>query len=193
MKVKPLYSYSAGVLVDAEGNALAVRSAQMQAEYLFDNATEGAIAALALEGANFLLLRVRLAEIAPAPDTFNEAALARLRELLKKTEEKRVAVVLSIESEENPAVAGSLFIDAAEHAARRVKDCSSLIGFAVPQWAGGDFLLEMAARLEKKHPTLLFFIPPNSKSGEAWKRGGESGKDQHTPFVAPDFWPCNWL
>lgn len=188
MKVKPLFSYNEGFLIDAGGNALSVAPAQMRVGDL-SAFSEDDIAALSAEGINLALLRIALDTIAPAPDSFNEAALARLREILKAAEEKRIGAVLSIEP------ANELFISAAEHAARRLKDCAALIGFAVPEGADREFLSELAARFEKKHPTLLFFVSPQAKSAAEQPKlqSGESKATCPAPFVSSEFWPQAWL
>lgn len=189
MKVKPLFSYNEGFLIDAGGNALSVAPAQMRVGDL-SAFSEDDIAALSAEGINLALLRIGLDTIAPAPDSFNEAALARLREILKAAEEKRIGAVLSIE----PAANG-LFISAAEHAARRLKDCAALIGFAVSEGAGREFLSELATRFEKKHPTLLFFVSPQAKSAaeQPKPQSSESKATCPAPFVSSEFWPQAWL
>lgn len=185
MKVKPLFSYSEGSLGDAEGNALVASPAQLLIDDLSAGVAESDMAALAGKGANLILLRISLEKIALPPDSYNEAALARLREILKSAEEKRVAAVLSIEDDSRGA-SPDLLVGAAEHSARRLKDCASLIGLAMPNWAGEGFLLELAARLGRKHPTLLFFVPPG-------KEGGESAGSCRAPFVSPEFYPKAWL
>lgn len=194
MKVKPLYSYNAGVLTDAEGSAIVSSPARLRIEDFSAGVAEADVSALAAKGANLILFCVALDTIMPAPDSFNEAALARLREVLKKAEEKRVAAVLAIESRSEGA-ANELFISAAEHAARRLKDCASLIGFAAPQEADEGFLLQIEARLKKKHPTQLIFIPPrgngNACGDEAQGIKGE--KLQRLPFVSQEFYPQVWL
>ena len=192
MKAKPLYSYSAGRLTDAEGNAVVASPAQLRIDDFAAGLAEAGMAALAEKGANLILMRLSLDMIAPESDAFNEAALSRLREVLKKAEEKRVAAVIAMEcaGEAKPSDASEPFIGAAEHTARRLKDCSSLIGFAAPQWADDNFLLSLAARLEKKHPTLLVFIPPGG-GGQA--QGDESAKLRRPPFVSPEFYPQGWL
>ena len=199
MKVKPLYSYNAGVLTDAEGSAIVSSPARLRIEDFSAGVAEADVSALAAKGANLILFCVALDTIMPAPDSFNEAALARLREVLKKAEEKRVAAVLAIESRrevaEREGAANELFISAAEHAARRLKDCASLIGFAAPQEADEGFLLQIEARLKKKHPTQLIFIPPrgngNACGDEAQGIKGE--KLQRLPFVSQEFYPQVWL
>ena len=187
MKAKPLYSYSAGVLTDAEGNAVVARPAQLRIQDFSASLAEADMVALAAKGANLILLRISLNAIAPAPDTFNEVALARLREILKSAEEKLVVAVLSVEE----ATQDELFINAMAHAARRLKDCASLIGFAAPQGAEKSFLLELEARLGKKHPNLLIFIQPCNNGGGEQARGNESLL--RPPFVAPDLWSRSWL
>ena len=193
MKAKPLYSYSSGVLTDAEGNAVAARPARLAIEDFSAGVAEADVSELAASGANLILLCVSLGAIAPSPDSFNEVALARLREILKKAEEARVAAVLSIEDERDGAIPDmrDYLAGAAEHAARRLKDCAGLMGFAAPQWADETLLLELEARLKKKHPTLLVFIPPRGNCGEA--QGAKGGELSRHPFVPPEFYPEGWL
>lgn len=180
------------MLTGADGNSFPVNAAELTASVSFfsENSAEFALASLSEKGVNMLLLRIELSKIAAQPGLFDEAILARLREVLKSAEKKRIGVVLSIDAE-NPVAASELFISAAEHTARRVKDCAGLVGFAVPRGASAEFLSELGARFEKKHPTLLFFLPPQEKSKEA--QMGRTAGDCHAPFVSPEFWPEAWL
>lgn len=65
---------------------------------------------------------------------YNEELLASLREYLKKLEEnKKFAFIVPVSQKEfNDADCTSEFIAAMVHLARRIKDCTSVLGFAIP-------------------------------------------------------------
>ena len=195
MKVEPLFSFKGGILAGAGGKEFPAVPAQMRLEDFSAGVAEANIATLAAEGANLILLRLNLSQIALKPASFNEAALSRLREILKTAEERSAGAVLSIEDERDAASpsAQADLISAAEHTARRLKDCASLIGFAVPEGAGQEFLLELEARFEKKHPTLLFFVPPQAtKEAEGGEKDSVEKQACRPPFVSPMLWPRAW-
>ena len=69
------------------------------------------------------------------PGVYNEEILAALRTYLKKLEENGRFAFIVPEAEESLSDADSAgsFISAMVHTARRVKDCKSVIGFALPE------------------------------------------------------------
>lgn len=103
---------------------------------------------------------------------YNEEALAALRSYLKVLEGARCPaflVPLAGEPLSDPDETDS-FIKAAAHTARRVKDCASVVGFAVPQefLDGGASCFGEDSRaawftgeLSAKHAHYLFFVDEN--------------------------------
>ncbi|QTQ12745.1 hypothetical protein HRI96_11385 [Treponema parvum] len=104
---------------------------------------------------------------------YNETALASLRDFLKAIEKSEINVVIAPRLENDSDIrslqAGSSdsqgsFIAAVSHAARRIKDCESVIGFAIPEklLAGGllgekSLAAEYISELKKKHEHYIFF------------------------------------
>ena len=69
------------------------------------------------------------------PGVYNEEILAALRTYLKKLEDNGRFAFIVPKSEESLSDADSAgsFISAMVHTARRIKDCESVIGFALPE------------------------------------------------------------
>ena len=90
-------------------------------------------------------------------ESYNEAFLAALRESLKALETLQLYVFISpsagqesLDSQE----AKDAFIASMSHCARRIKDCASVVGFAVPpQLDAAQFMAE----LSRKHSHYVFF------------------------------------
>ncbi len=188
MKVEPIFSFRGGFLVPPVGTAVPAKPAQIQVKSLFEGAAEAKIAALAEEGFNLFLLRVSLLEIASDYNSFNEAFLARLREILKSAEKNNIGAVIQILPDENaPHSDAELLLSSIEHTARRLKDCSALLGFTLAAEAGSEFHAEAAIRLKKKHPSLIFFIEPSLKGDPS------PPFDYSEPFIGPALWPRAWV
>ncbi|QTQ15279.1 hypothetical protein [Treponema parvum] len=103
---------------------------------------------------------------------YNETALASLRDFLKAIEKSELNVIIAPRLENDSDIrslqAGSSdsqgsFIAAVSHAARRIKDCESVIGFAIPEkllvCGPGEKSLaaEYISELKKKHEHYIFF------------------------------------
>ena len=89
-------------------------------------------------------------------ESYNEAFLADLRDYLKSMEEKKhFAVIVPVAdtdcstSEKKEALTASM-----KHCARRIKDCTSVIGFAIPQEADSGYFCD---ELSQKHSHYVFF------------------------------------
>lgn len=88
-------------------------------------------------------------------DSYNEELLAALREFLKELEEKKAFAFI------NPVCDAPCQTElqkenltlSMKHAARRIKDCTSVIGFAIPQESSSDFFIE---ELSAKHKQYIF-------------------------------------
>lgn len=102
-----------------------------------------------------------------APDEFDESFLANLRENLKNAENNDVvfcikpvinATSLSAEEAEN---LNKLFY----HIARRIKDCSCVVGFVLPKFDSNSNIEQTTSlinMLKKKHPEYVYIL--NSKN-----------------------------
>ena len=109
----------------------------------------------------FSILQIDWSDIGKDEGSYNEAFLADLREFLKSQEEqKRYAIIEPITKDaikqgSNESIS---LIASAKHCARRIKDCTSVIGFVVPaQCAAQDFIDE----LKQKHGHYIFFSNSN--------------------------------
>ena len=86
---------------------------------------------------------------------YNEEFLAGLRDWLKALEEKKVfAFFVPVAGGALSAEEGVVFTASMKHCARRIKDCTSVVGFAVPD--GIDVAL-FEVELHEKHGQYVFF------------------------------------
>ncbi len=102
------------------------------------------------------LLMVTWASIGFDEESYNESFLAELRDVLKALEEAgKYAVILpSAEDEVLSEEQKEAFIAGCKHCARRIKDASSVIGFAIPKDVNADFFIE---ELSAKHKHYIYF------------------------------------
>ena len=104
---------------------------------------------------------VRWSEVEPETEAYDEAFLANLRDELKALEPQDAFVYIdAVFDREGDA---AQFTAAMKHCARRIKDCVSVAGFAIPgQIAGGGFAegspaAEFVEELSHKHAQYVFF------------------------------------
>lgn len=101
---------------------------------------------------------VKWSEVEDLPEEYNEEFLAGLRDELKALEEKKEFAFIEPVFDKQPAGDSSIeqFTAAMKHTARRIKDCSSVIGFAIPAEieAEKDFYI---SELLQKHQQYCFF------------------------------------
>ena len=110
------------------------------------------------EGKNF---PVKWSDVEGNPEEYNEDFLAKLRDELKSLEEKKEFVF--IEPIFDKAADAEQFTAAMKHCARRIKDCVSVIGFAIPNeiFENRAFYTE---ELSTKHAHYCFFCKKNAES-----------------------------
>lgn len=101
---------------------------------------------------------VKWNEVEGAPEEYNEEFLAQLRDELKSLEEKEEFVFIEPVFDKTGLNENSIeqFTAAMKHTARRIKDCISVIGFAIPAEVETkkDFYI---AELSQKHQQYCFF------------------------------------
>lgn len=101
---------------------------------------------------------VKWNEVEGAPEEYNEEFLAQLRDELKSLEEKKEFVFIEPVFDKTGLNENSIeqFTAAMKHTARRIKDCISVIGFAIPAEVETkkDFYI---AELSQKHQQYCFF------------------------------------
>lgn len=95
---------------------------------------------------------------------YDESYLASLRDFLKSMEESGSSAIILADDEGNAqGERAGAFIDAAAHCARRVKDCASVAGFALPDSIAKSESLasKFIESLRAKHPHYVFFASQN--------------------------------
>lgn len=86
---------------------------------------------------------------------YNEEFLAGLRDWLKVLEEKHLsAFIVPVAGRLLSAEEGVAFTASMKHCARRIKDCVSVIGFALPLEVDASFF---ESALREKHGQYIFF------------------------------------
>ncbi len=101
-----------------------------------------------------LVKSVKWSDVEGEAESYNEDYLAKLRDELKLLEEKNLFVFIEPVFDKNADVAQ--FIAAMRHTARRIKDCVSVIGFAIPEQAAAEKDM-FVSELSQKHQQYCFF------------------------------------
>ncbi|MBO6177056.1 MAG: hypothetical protein J6O39_05900 [Treponema sp.] len=89
-------------------------------------------------------------------ENYNEEFLALFRDRLKELEEtsKFAFIVPAADSDCTDEIKKQAFADSMNHCARRIKDCTSVIGFSIPDECNASDFMEL---LLKKHQHYVFF------------------------------------
>ena len=98
-------------------------------------------------------------------ESYNEQFLSDLRDYLKVLDEKQIYVYI------NPVVdcaADTLsrkedLVASFKHCARRIKDCTSVVGFAVPDGADEKYFIE---EMNVKHSHYIYFVKKSVSGAE---------------------------
>lgn len=105
--------------------------------------------------------RVTWSQVEPNADEYDEAFLAALRDELKNLEAQKKFVYIDAVFDKDGTP--EQFTAAMKHCARRIKDCVSVAGFAIPeQLAAGGFAEGAAAanfmlEISQKHAQYVYF------------------------------------
>ena len=105
---------------------------------------------------------VKWSDVEGGPEEYNEDFLAKLRDDLKTLEEKNSFVFIEPVFDKNADY--EQFTAAMKHTARRIKDCISVIGFAIPV----EILANRAYYIEElsaKHQQYCFFCKESAETG----------------------------
>lgn len=104
-----------------------------------------------------MIKKVRWSDVERAEEEYDEAYLARLRDELKSLEEKGEFVFIEPVYDKQ-AIPGQ-FNNAMKHTSRRIKDCASVIGFALPKEVAEDkdVLDDFIQKISEKHPQYVYF------------------------------------
>lgn len=97
-------------------------------------------------------------------NSYNEAFLSNIRSFLKKLEAQSVFVFImpKFSASENFAKQNEAFI----HAARRIKDCSNAVGFAIPSEICHNDAVAFKNSFFEKHPFYIFFVDEKNETIE---------------------------
>ncbi len=102
-----------------------------------------------------LLLELPWTQVGCDESSYNEEFLASFRDFLKALEEKGgYAAIIPLADRKLEAGEGEALTASFKHCARRIKDCASVAGFAVPEGLDADFFME---ELSAKHEQYVFF------------------------------------
>lgn len=116
---------------------------------------------VSLAGKNF---PVQWSSVESRAEEYDEDFLARLRDELKEREAKGEFVF--IEPVFDKSAGSEQFTAAMKHCARRIKDCASVIGFAVPEQVFDEREFYMT-ELSAKHAQYCFFCKKPCESDVA--------------------------
>lgn len=107
----------------------------------------------------FACIELPWTQIGCDEESYNEEFLARFRDFLKALDEKKVFAFIVPVADKIPSSEDEkdAFVASFKHCARRIKDCVSVAGFAVPSLETGidsSFFME---ELSQKHEHYVFF------------------------------------
>ena len=105
-----------------------------------------------------LLIDLPWTQVGCDESSYNEEFLASFRDFLKALEEKGgYAAVIPLADRQPAAGEEEAFVASFKHCARRIKDCASVAGFAVPAGVSGVDAAFFMEELSAKHPQDVFF------------------------------------
>ncbi|MCR4953916.1 MAG: hypothetical protein K6A43_07560 [Treponema sp.] len=118
-----------------------------------------------VDAASLKKIEVLWSQVELEPESYNEEFLANLREDLKAMEVKEsfAIIVPKVDKPLENAEQTELFINAFNHCARRIKDCTSVAGFELPaEISKNGFAEDSDAQnfidtLAKKHAQYVYF------------------------------------
>lgn len=99
---------------------------------------------------------VQWSAVEPEPESYDEAYLALLRDQLKAKEDAGQFVFIEPVCDKAEKDAEQ-FTAAMKHCARRIKDCVSVIGFAIPEELSDDKITTYIEELSAKHAHYVYF------------------------------------
>lgn len=114
---------------------------------------------------------LKWSEVEAGPEEYDEAFLASFRDELKSLEEKSSFVFIEPQIDKDAPI--DQFIAAMKHTARRIKDCTSVVGFAIPVQMTRDEAAAYIEELSQKHAQYVYFSKDGVLSGQAAPEGAE--------------------
>ena len=148
MKLDPLFKSENNKLYTLDGKEVAVANAPvLQAQSIVADTWCGSGTVCAVE------LPWNL--VGTEAGGYNEEFLASLRDWLKGLEEKeRFVFFIPVAGKNISGEDAAVFTASMKHCARRIKDCTSVIGFAIPQGVDAS---SFTAELHEKHAQYILF------------------------------------
>ena len=114
---------------------------------------------------------LKWSEVEAAAEEYDEAFLASLRDELKSLEETSSFVFIEPQIDKDAPI--DQFIAAMKHTARRIKDCTSVAGFAIPVQMTRDEAAAYIEELSQKHAHYVYFSKDGLLAGDAAPEGRE--------------------
>ncbi|MBR4385135.1 MAG: hypothetical protein IKP51_01295 [Treponema sp.] len=151
MKLEPLFTSKDNSLFAIDGTAVSTENCSLLGAKDLTASSQ-----LPADNKCPLLVNISWEEIGLDETSYNEELLANLRDFLKVLDEQnRFAIIV-------PEAGNSGLTDAqkenftasCKHCARRIKDCKSVIGFAIPEEADAATFME---ELSQKHAHYIYF------------------------------------
>ncbi len=108
------------------------------------------------EPSKILCVNILWTQIGFDEENYNENFLATLRDNLKSFEEKKIYAFILPVTDKIPETNDEKerFTASFKHCARRIKDCTSVVGFAIPECVNQQNFIE---ELSAKHKHYIFF------------------------------------
>ncbi len=153
MKFDPLFTVKDNVLFSVDGSDCPALPYPV-----FSSAD---VAAGKIPDAKLCRVTVSWKQTGLSEDSYDESFLASLRDGLKTMEEQKLFAIIEPVADPLPQSEAEQeeFTASFKHCARRIKDCVSVIGFAVPSCVSKDAFVE---ELSAKHAHYVFFSSDDS-------------------------------
>lgn len=149
MKLEKKFKVEDGKLLFLDGRELAVCKDRVEAKDCNSRL------AAAADSAKLLVINLPWTQVGLDEENYNEEFLAAFRDFLKELEDRSVYAAIVPVADKLPGTGEEeAFVQSFKHCARRIKDCVSVAGFAVPQQADSDYFM---AELSQKHEQYVFF------------------------------------
>ncbi len=152
MKLEPLFKSSNNTLIRLEDGR------EYSAENIISRPgceCQGEAAALTVNE-DFFAVDIPWTLVGLDEDSYNEQFLSDLRDYLKILDDKKKYVIIRPVADKTPLspVQKEDFVASYKHCARRIKDCSCVVGFSIPECCDSNIFRE---ELSAKHKHYIYF------------------------------------
>ncbi|MBP5575918.1 MAG: hypothetical protein J6X67_04045 [Treponema sp.] len=151
MKLEPLFTSKDNSLFAIDGTAVSTENCSLLSAKDLTASSQ-----VPADNKSPLLVGISWKEIGLDETCYNEELLANLRDFLKVLDEQnRFAIIVPEAGNSGLTTAEKdTFTASCKHCARRIKDCKSVIGFAIPEEADPATFME---ELSQKHAHYVYF------------------------------------